>query len=483
MDEIKVIGKIDLEEYMSGRKLSVSNSDVFKLLQVRCSFYNNEAVLFDFGESLSSEESKGGYFSLLLGKNGACKSSFLRELIEFFIDARGYSKRRKQSHVFIESIKYVIGRHIYQIDCKKNKFSYSRDGHSTNRNYMKYPLIIASTMGMFDKFPVNSKPSYSNGRYNQEYYRYVGPKASNNMFASKANVLLQLMSSLSEIKNSRQQEMLSVILNFIGYDPLLAFRFQVRELSQNQKDPINVNIEEEYRELFNEINDGKQHVINIDFGKSDLRKIKSLPLKSLYTLRQSGLLKNVKCCLCKKEQEVDADYLSSGEFNLLSIVTSVVLAAGHQSLLLLLDEPEISQHPNWQLDLIPNLEKALVDYGCHFLIATHCHFLVSNLPQKRSNVICMTRQDNDVITTEAIPSETYGWSAEEVLLKAFGVPTDRNRYLAEMVSNFLKRIGEKSIEPQEVKTQMAFFFEISRHMSEYDPLKKILDTIVKEFGT
>ena len=95
MDEIKVIGKIDLEEYMSGRKLSVRNSDVFKLLQVRCSFYNNEAVLFDFGESLSSEESKGGYFSLLSGKNGACKSSFLRELIEFFIDARGYSKRRK----------------------------------------------------------------------------------------------------------------------------------------------------------------------------------------------------------------------------------------------------------------------------------------------------------------------------------------------------------------------------------------------------
>lgn len=96
--------------------------------------------------------------------------------------------------------------------------------------------------------------------------------------------------------------------------------------------------------------------------------------------------------------------------------------------------------------------------------------------------MCMSRNEENEIKVESIPSETYGWSAEEVLLKAFGVPTDRNRYLAEMVSDFLRRIGEKTIEKHEVETQISFFEETSRHLSSYDPLKKILDTIINEFA-
>lgn len=479
---IKIIGKIDLDEYIRERDVPVRDGGLFKILQIRCSFYKHEPVLLDFGEPLSSNESKGGYFSLLLGKNGVCKSSLLRELIEFFIDARGYSRRKKKSHVFIESVKYVIDSHTYQVECVNNRFKYNRDGRDINRNQMKYPLVIASTMGMFDKFPVNSKPTYSTGRYNQDFYHYVGPKASSNMFASKANVLLQLMSSLPEINSTNQLKMLRVILQFIGYEPSLTFRYQVREQNSHRKDDTNSNVELDYRKFYLINADDDQHNIEISFLDDNFEEIRSLPIKPLFSMRQNGMLKSLKCYFYKNgKKEVDADYLSSGEFNLLCIVTSIILAAGSQRLLLLLDEPEISQHPNWQLDMIPNLEKALVDYGCHFLIATHCHFLVSNLPQKRSNVICMSRLDDDVIIVEPISSDTLGWSAEEVLLKAFGVPTDRNRYLAEMVSNFLRKIGDKCIDRQEAQKQLEFFRETSRHLSEYDPLKKIIDTILKEF--
>lgn len=484
MSEIKIIGRIDLSEYMRERNVPVRDGGVFKILEIRCSFYGHEAITFDFGEVLNAESSKGGYFTLLLGKNGVCKSSLFRELIEFFIDARGHSKRSKKYHVTVYSVKYTIDGHTYQIDKPDKRIYYQRDGITVSRKRMEFPLIVASTMGMFDKFPINSKPTYSTGRYNPEYYRYVGPKASSNMFTSKANVLLQQLSALPTISSANRLEMLSVILRFIGYDSKVTFRFQSREnLSNTIKGfRIEPKIAVEHQEFYNTINDGEQHSLDISFDKDSLDAIRSLPLESLYVLRQYGLLKNVKCIFYNNWEEVDADSLSSGEFNLLSIVASVVLAANSQRLLLLLDEPEISQHPNWQLDLIPNLEKALVDYGCHFLIATHCHFLVSNLPLNRSNVMCMSRNEENEIKVESIPSETYGWSAEEVLLKAFGVPTDRNRYLAEMVSDFLRRIGEKTIEKHDVETQISFFEETSRHLSSYDPLKKILDTIINEFA-
>lgn len=482
MSEIKIIGRIDLNAYMRDRKVPIRDGGVFKILEIRCSFYGHEAINLDFGEALNIEESKGGYFTLLLGKNGVCKSSLFRELIEFFIDARGQSKRVKKSHVIVYSVKYTIDGHIYQIDKPGKRIVYLKDGITVSRDRIVFPLIVASTMGMFDKFPINSKPAYNNGRYNPEFYHYVGPKASSNMFTSKANVLLQQLSALPQISMADQLEMISVILRFIGYDPVLTINFEARE-SNSQSIDYNIDkIDREHQYYFEKISDGQTHTIEISFKKESYNAVRSLPINSLYVLRQNGLIKNLHCLFYNNGEIVDADHLSSGEFNLLSIVTSVVLSAGTQRLLLLLDEPEISQHPNWQLDMIPNLEKALVDYGCHFIIATHCHFLVSNLPLKRSNVICITRNEHNIIKAENIPSETFGWSAEEVLLKAFGVPTDRNRYLAEMVSDFLTRIGQKSIEKEEVDTQILFFKETTRHLSSYDPLKKILDTIIKEFA-
>lgn len=70
---------------------------------------------------------------------------------------------------------------------------------------MKFPNIVASTMSAFDKFPVTS---YENGsrtnRYHVPYYKYVGPKATDNMFVSKTNSLLQTLTGLSNVKKREQ---------------------------------------------------------------------------------------------------------------------------------------------------------------------------------------------------------------------------------------------------------------------------------------
>lgn len=75
----------------------------------------------------------------------------------------------------------------------------------------------------------------------------------------------------------------------------------------------------------------------------------------------------------KQGCDIISDQMSSGEFAMLSTILGISVAAKDSHKLILLDEPELSQHPNWQMTLIDNLDKALRDKVCHLLIATHSH--------------------------------------------------------------------------------------------------------------
>ncbi len=173
--------------------------------------------------------------------------------------------------------------------------------------------------------------------------------------------------------------------------------------------------------------------------------------------------------------------MSSGEFAMLSTVLSISAAANDPHTLVLLDEPELSLHPNWQMTLIDNLDRALTNQVCHMIITTHSHMLVSDLPMKRSSVVQLEKNEKGNLNATAISEYTYGWSAEEVLLKVFKTATDRNRYFGERIGKLLERMGNNSIKPREVTDELKELQEISRHLSDIDPMKMILDTIVKTY--
>ena len=52
------------------------------------SFGNSDAVSFDFGINVDKLEPNYRYFSLLIGNNGAGKSSLLHEIVEFLLMPR-----------------------------------------------------------------------------------------------------------------------------------------------------------------------------------------------------------------------------------------------------------------------------------------------------------------------------------------------------------------------------------------------------------
>lgn len=179
--------------------------------------------------------------------------------------------------------------------------------------------------------------------------------------------------------------------------------------------------------------------------------------------------------------DVTSEDLSSGEFAMLSTVLSISAAANDPHTLVLLDEPELSLHPNWQMTLIDNLDRALANQVCHLLIATHSHMLVSDLPMKRSAVTQIEKDEDGGLNANTIAESTYGWSAEEVLLKVFKTATDRNRYFGERIGKLLEQMGNNTISPKEVRDELNELQEISMHLSDIDPMKTILNTIVETY--
>lgn len=86
------------------------------------------------------------------------------------------------------------------------------------------------------------------------------------------------------------------------------------------------------------------------------------------------------------------------------------------------------------------------------------------------------------MSSQKIEEETFGWSAEEVLLKVFKVPTARNVYLAKIVGGLLDNIANNTINKEKVVEQISFLKEVVSNMNDVDPMKKIILTIIDIFN-
>ncbi len=474
---LKIVGQIDLGQFSGWKTPLIDDKKPFRIIAMSVSFWNQSPVEIKF-DVVDKESDEGNRFlSLLIGSNGVGKSLLLRELIDMLVYSKNGEENTKNKQIEIQWLKYTLGGHEFLIERAQTGFRYYCDGDHIRSNYIAYPLIIASTMSMFDKFPYR-KP---NGPYDTSIYSYVGPRASSNIIASKTYLMMQMLANLNYVKQKRQLTKIAEVLRFIGYDTTMVLRFKLKDSTDSRMEVSKRRLSKKCKQFLEQIDNQVERAVDLDFADATLQYAKNLHLAEINELRQAKLLSWQRCYLFKDGKEIECNNFSSGEFNMLSIVMSVVLAANNRHVLILLDEPEISQHPNWQIDIISNLDKALEGYNCHFMIATHCHFLVSNLPTGRSNVIDIEKDTQRLVEILPLKAATYGWSAEEVLLRAFNMTTDRNRYLAEVVGELLKKIAKNEIAIAEVESELKFLKKVSVNLRDIDPMKKIIDTIVNEF--
>lgn len=97
--------------------------------------------------------------------------------------------------------------------------------------------------------------------------------------------------------------------------------------------------------------------------------------------------------------------------------------------LILIDEPEISLHPNWQLKVLSFFKKLFTNTSgqqtSQIIISTHSPFIIHNANRKDDKVIVLQKDVNGNIV---VPDETkfFGWSTEKIVQEAFNI----NHFLA-----------------------------------------------------
>lgn len=518
---LKEIGQIDLSEYnhlRSKQDLKKSQNETLIVntpeYSEKQSFWISELGLLSPENEVNSisigsfEEAESlPFYSVLIGTNGVGKSSLMKEIVDFFIDLHSCKNELNPSMSpankgRLKGIRY----HIDGVECEvirlKKNYLTKINGHFCSLNDLRIPSIVACHFGAFDKFPTQKVNGSVQTRYDVPYYKYVGAHVNGSMISSSA-IAFRLLFALNEHMNDWQRQNICSILDFIGYDHRVSLSYSLvmkskkdgtvldaikqrvnkdKEYSKLDKQQKNVKATQLYNFYKKKTSTGNsRHDYDIDFDEDIAKEESHDELQFIYKLKQYELVNSANVIFHKQGCDITSEDMSSGEFAMLSTVLSISAAANDPHTLVLLDEPELSLHPNWQMTLIDNLDRALSNQVCQLLIATHSHMLVSDLPMKRSSVTQVEKDERGNLLANGISECTYGWSAEEVLLKVFKTATDRNRYFGERIGKLLEKMGSNTITPKEVKAELNELQEISMHLSKIDPMKQILNTIVETY--
>lgn len=129
--------------------------------------------------------------------------------------------------------------------------------------------------------------------------------------------------------------------------------------------------------------------------------------------------------------EFSAEDLSTGEKTLLSKVLSLFFEK-IKNKIILIDEPELSLHPNWQNKVLSIYEKFAIDNNCQIIIATHSPHILGSAKNEYIRVLKVNKTGGiDVIDN----SLSYGRDIEWVLEEVMGIAYTREQ-------SFVKKIKE-----------------------------------------
>ena len=458
------------------------------------------------------------YNTVIIGANGIGKSHILKSVIEIFTYIHSLISQAAQPNnlPYRFRIQYSIDNDIYTISSMPKGLEPVGRGARYNiycdvneiqihPSECKLPNnVIASSMTISDKFRANSDDFYKyNGVRNEKSPNTTGTrtlirKTVNNIITSISstngfrdelkNLLIKigLQNRLTISYGMRHKE---VFLNkdmspellydifdnrkkyFPSRDTDLwgkTFFLKVRE----QHDKIKV-ITDFLRKIA--INNFKRKrytleydIINSDEIIYDAEAIDLLSKLDILTFPSIRVHKNYE-----NYNFMDS---SSGETNLLCQFIGILSTIQDNSLIII-DEPENSSHPNWQINYIGWLKDIFKEYhSCHFVIATHSHFILTDLQENNSTIIALEKS-NGKLENIAENLNTFCWSVDDILYNVFHVRNTRNYAFETDIYKLLNLVSQGLINTPLAKDLIV---KLSRYtLPGNDPLKVILEKIQK----
>jgi predicted ATPase len=440
----------------------------------------------------SDEDETENYYSIIIGPNGTGKSFLLNGLLEVFNELvlLKYSDTYKIKRFF--TLIYQLNGSKYSIIKKDRSFELKRNESEIYPDQLELPAKwLASSVTINDKFPMLN---YLTKKKIKQYH-YLGIRsASNNAFIGKItnNTVLYLIQALKKEKINK----LFKVYETLSLNPEIEILFSGanmlklekedgkyslykksarildahRDFIKKNKNSVNFrtdtykkyllidNVDEriyqfmiENRTSFEKNSKGAiqlSYKINLKNPESILELLKDWDILSV--MMDLELVKITRY-LITKDCPFKYEEASSGESHLITSLHGIIANIEDNSIVAI-DEPEVSLHPNWQIEYFDILKSIIDEYnGVHVLIATHSNLLVSSLKNEESRIVSLKRnKETKEVEINELDCETYGWNPERILYKIFGLVTQRNKFFENDLRTLISLISNEDSDLQKV---------------------------------
>lgn len=139
--------------------------------------------------------------------------------------------------------------------------------------------------------------------------------------------------------------------------------------------------------------------------------------------------------------DIKLDELSTGEQQLFIRALSLKMMCLRESIILI-DEPEISLHPNWQNNILRVYQNIAKDGNNQLIIATHSPQIISSTRNESLRVLVKNDVNIEVKTFE----KSYGAEIEEVLEDFMNTKYLRTPEIAKKIQRMWSFINDKDLE-------------------------------------
>ncbi len=474
------------------------------------------------------DSNKLPYISLIIGPNGTGKSNLLRIIIDLFRQIYDYEEGKNINYVSgAFYLEYSIGDENYlyynfgpdaNLDIvsltkgPKRLLSAKRNGDRIKVSELEIPKnLLASSIMLTDKF------YYTKEEDKYPYYHYLGVRTSSNQSGTLSYIRKSIELMIETIVNDKRAflKKFKRIFNILEFDLRITIRYRI---SYKDKFFSGSLTQKNFKDIFKNWKKNFPNRKTAPYGhsyfttlqKNDPEKIKTIVgvankfrnegfvrekegTKTEYLtfdliddkisqedwdgineLNKLDILRTPSITFYKNGIPLSYKQSSSGEQH---IVTTLIglMSKIEQGSLILLDEPEISLHPNWQMRYVNEfITELFKEYtGCHFLIATHSHFLASDIRGNTSKIIGLNKTQEKIENIDFGDIDTFGWSAEQILYKIFNVKSTRNYYLEVELRELLYKISQKSQDFEKMNRILSNLKELE--ITESDPLNLVIN--------
>jgi hypothetical protein len=507
----------------------------FKLISLELkafTFFGN--IKYDFIDKEDKQDKI--YSTVIVGPNGTRKSLLFNLLVYIF---KCISDLKENKEILYDKYNrgdyhliYALNNEIYEIfrthhsdERKRNAYSYGLGINGVKREIEDFELpltIIGNSINITDKFPFYKENEFPR-------FQYLGIKYNPQSASTKSYIkrTIDFVAKLS-FSESFLNGLKLITETFIGDNKTICISYKTvnnkvfysgdlslntldifftdieKRYSENQKAPpyklntykrLKAKNDSELNELVDYCNflSRSNELIKVDglsakllkftlSNQNDLQRLKEngTAINNLYSLQ---LLSEPKIeILDAREKEYSLEDSSSGEHNLITSLIGLMATIKPNSLLLI-DEPEISLHPNWQMRYVSFLKDILSGDAyntSHILIASHSHFIVSDLEGDSSKVIGLSKGKDIEVVPLAKNLNTFGWSAEEILYNVFNLKTVRNHFIEADLTDLLGLISENSKDKSRIQKLLDSIEQIKT--SPNDPLNAVIEEAREYIG-